>query len=184
MPPKDRTPRQRRTLDRHGQLALRGLRCHARSKRKGVQCGKMAIPGGTVCRWHGGNAPQVRRCAEERLANLIDKDRALRELARLAYADIGEFYDERGRLRPLSTWTPAMRATIASLKTTVYNRDGSDGRQEQALELKVWDKTRNLENLLRHLGLLTDKLQVGADAETLRLLDRLDQGRKRNAAGE
>jgi phosphopentomutase len=31
-----------------------------------------AILGGTVCRFHGGSAPQVKRKAEERLALLVD----------------------------------------------------------------------------------------------------------------
>lgn len=42
-------------------------KCHARSKRTGVQCGQWAIPGGTVCKWHGGAAPQVIAKADERL---------------------------------------------------------------------------------------------------------------------
>lgn len=48
--------------------ALHGrLRCSARSKQKGTQCGRTAIPGGTVCRYHGGAAPQVKLKAMERL---------------------------------------------------------------------------------------------------------------------
>lgn len=42
-------------------------RCSARSKQKGTQCGRTAIPGGTVCRYHGGAAPQVQAAAQERL---------------------------------------------------------------------------------------------------------------------
>lgn len=42
-------------------------RCSARSKQKGTQCGRTAIPGGTVCRYHGGLAPQVQAAAQERL---------------------------------------------------------------------------------------------------------------------
>lgn len=47
-------------------------RCSATSKAKGVQCGRSAIPGGTVCGYHGGRAPQVKRKAEERLRALVD----------------------------------------------------------------------------------------------------------------
>lgn len=56
------------------------VRCAAQSKQKGTQCTKTAIPGGTVCRYHGGRAPQVIAKAEERLMamqpkafNTIDK---------------------------------------------------------------------------------------------------------------
>lgn len=42
-------------------------KCSAKSKRTGKQCGQWAIPGGTVCKWHGGAAPQVIAKAEQRL---------------------------------------------------------------------------------------------------------------------
>lgn len=48
-------------------------RCTATSKAKGTRCGRTAIPGGTVCRYHGGAAPQVRLKAAERLAAYQDK---------------------------------------------------------------------------------------------------------------
>lgn len=35
------------------------VKCSARAKSTGQRCGKYAIPGGTVCRIHGGAAPQV-----------------------------------------------------------------------------------------------------------------------------
>jgi len=60
-------------------------RCSARSKQTGHRCGQPAIRGGTVCRFHGGAAPQVKEAAMERLrrlqapavdriAKLIDQD--------------------------------------------------------------------------------------------------------------
>ena len=47
------------------------MRCTAKSKRTGLQCGRGAVPGATVCRHHGGYAPQVRLAAAERLASLV-----------------------------------------------------------------------------------------------------------------
>ena len=47
-------------------------RCSATNKKTGLRCKQWAILGGTVCRYHGGNAPQVRRKAEERLKALVD----------------------------------------------------------------------------------------------------------------
>ena len=46
--------------------------CHARSKTSGVQCKRHAIRGGTVCRYHGGAAPQVIAKAERRLRAMVD----------------------------------------------------------------------------------------------------------------
>lgn len=55
--------------------------CVARSKQTGKPCGRRAVPGATVCRWHGGAAPQVKRAAMERLRAL--QDPAIDRLARL-----------------------------------------------------------------------------------------------------
>lgn len=46
--------------------------CTARSKTTGKQCGRGAIPGGNVCTYHGGKAPQVIDAARRRLAALVD----------------------------------------------------------------------------------------------------------------
>jgi hypothetical protein len=48
-------------------------RCTAKSKTSGRQCAQPPIPGGTVCRYHGGAAPQVQLKAAERLAAYQDK---------------------------------------------------------------------------------------------------------------
>ena len=47
-------------------------KCTATNKKTSLRCKQWAILGGTVCRYHGGNAPQVRRKAEERLRALVD----------------------------------------------------------------------------------------------------------------
>lgn len=46
------------------------MRCTAHSKQRKAQCKRTAIPGGTVCRYHGGAAPQVMKAAAERLKEL------------------------------------------------------------------------------------------------------------------
>lgn len=45
-------------------------RCSARSKRTGQPCGQFVRLGHTVCKWHGGAAPQVKASAEARLRAL------------------------------------------------------------------------------------------------------------------
>lgn len=54
--------------------------CTARSKGSGERCRQTAIPGGTVCRFHGGGSPSVKRKAALRLAELVDP--AIATLAR------------------------------------------------------------------------------------------------------
>jgi hypothetical protein len=44
--------------------------CRAKAKHSGKPCRYPAIPGGTVCRFHGGGAPQVKAAAMDRLRAL------------------------------------------------------------------------------------------------------------------
>lgn len=49
------------------QSGTRQRRCQATAKRTGNQCGGLAMRGQQVCRKHGGNAPQNRAAAKERI---------------------------------------------------------------------------------------------------------------------
>lgn len=55
-------------------------RCTATSKQTGKRCGAWAIPGGTVCKWHGGNTPNAKKAAAQRL----QEDQARADAARFA----------------------------------------------------------------------------------------------------
>lgn len=47
-------------------------KCTATNRQK-QRCKRWPIQGGTVCRMHGGAAPQVKAAAERRLADLVPK---------------------------------------------------------------------------------------------------------------
>lgn len=65
-------PEEPTISEAHGKRSPHGGRqfCVAKAKSTGLRCTKYAIPGGTVCRIHGGASPQVKRKAEERWAEL------------------------------------------------------------------------------------------------------------------
>jgi hypothetical protein len=138
---------------------LDARRCKARSSRSGKPCQQWAIHGGTVCQAHGGRAPQVKRKAAERLADLIDPDRALREAARLAYSDVRELFDERGGLKPVKDWPDDLAAAVASVEVVKRNVDSGDGKIDDVIKLRMWDKPKNIELLFKHLGLLVEKVE-------------------------
>jgi hypothetical protein len=132
---------------------MEARRCKAKARSSGGQCRRRAIPGGFACRNHGGASPWARKKAAERLADLIDPDRALREAARIAYSDITELFDAGGRLRPMSEWPPDLAAAVKSLQSREEGENGGC-----VVAMRLWDKTRALEFLLKHLGLLKESV--------------------------
>lgn len=47
------------------------ITCTATAKSTGERCQKSPIMGGSVCKYHGGGAPQVKRAAALRLSELV-----------------------------------------------------------------------------------------------------------------
>lgn len=160
-------------------------RCKAKATTTGKPCQKYPIKGSMVCRKHGGAAPQVRAKAAERLADLIDPDRALREAAKIAYGDLTLLLDDDGRVKPKSEWPESMRGVVSAYETETLrgNVDEGDGKFDPILKtrLRVWDKPKALDMLFRHLALYNDetKVTVKGDVELIALLE---AGRKRLAS--
>ena len=163
--------------------------CKAHSARTGLPCKHPAMHGGVVCLTHGGRAPQVKRKAAQRIADMladaIDPDRVLRETGRLAYSDIRELFDADGKLidNP-KDWPDNIARAVASIEQehVTGNVDKGDGRRDQLIRTKVrlWDKTGRLQDLMKHHGQLTERLEVHL---TWNLVERLHAGRKRASAG-
>ena len=53
-------------------MAVPKPKCTATNKKTGLRCGQYPAIGATVCRFHGGGAPQVKRKAQERVLELRD----------------------------------------------------------------------------------------------------------------
>ena len=144
---------------------LKGPRCKAKSKTTKRQCGRAAIPGAVVCGYHGGKAPQVKAKAQERLADLIDPDRALRTAAALAYSDISDIYDDNYKLKPLKEWPPALRQALRRIEPKLANIDKGDGALDTVLRVELHDKIKPLEMLFKHMGLLTERVEHSGGIE-------------------
>lgn len=132
-------------------------RCKAKN-RQGNRCSRAPIAGGYVCKLHGGASPNAQRKAAERLADLIDPDRALREAARIAYSDIRDLFDADGNLKPIKDWPDHAAAGVSAVEIVKKNLAAGDGQVDTVHKLKLWDKSKNLEMLFKHLGLLTEKI--------------------------
>ncbi len=114
------------------------------------------------------------RCAE-------DADRVVRELAAIAFGDIGDVVDFAAdgphRLKPARQVTAEARKSLRSLKATVRVLPDGQGRIEK-WEVTMHDKLGALDKLARHLGLFRDEAPL-AD-----LLRRLSPDLRRLVAAE
>jgi hypothetical protein len=136
------------------------VKCRATAKATRQPCKRPAIAGGFVCLKHGGRAPQVRRKAQERLADLIDPSRALREAARLAYSDVRELFDQDGKMLPVHQWPDHLAAAIGGVEVVRRNVDSTDDHTDDVIKVKVWDKPKNLEMLFKHLNLFKEQVEL------------------------
>jgi len=92
----------------------------------------------------------------------ITAERVLKELARLAFLDIGTAFESDGRMKALADIPEDTRRAIAGLEI----EEMFDGRGEERVlagqlrKVKLADKTRTLELLGRHLGMFRDKVEL------------------------
>lgn len=101
--------------------------CSATARTTKKRCGRPAIPGGKVCRVHGGAAPQVKAKAAERIT-----ERELRDT--LGRLDITPVADPLTELQQLAgqvvAWKQLLADRVAALKSTGY--EGEYGEQIRA----------------------------------------------------
>lgn len=116
-------------------------------------------------------------------------DRVLGEMVLMGQADIGECYEVDSRGFPKIDFKmlkeTGLSKYLKSMKykemppITVVEAGIELEREVFQVEIQLWDKTRAGENLMKHLGMLKDKVEVeGLD----KLVDALRQGRTRAAA--
>lgn len=116
-------------------------------------------------------AESIQEAMDKRSDRLeITADRVLQEIAKLAFQDPRKFFDDDGRLKPISELDDNTAACIAGIET-MHKVVGEEKDGCIVLtKIKISDKGQNLERLGRHLKLFTDKTELsGADGKPLDL---------------
>lgn len=123
----------------------------------------------------GGKRPGAGRKKGSRSATTIAKEhaqaeylrhegltaqRVLEEVARIAFLDARTFWDADGNLKPLHQLTPEQGAALAGFETLVKNTKAGDGITDTVHKIKLWDKPKALEQLMKHFGLLQERVDV------------------------
>ena len=116
-----------------------------------------------------------------------DATRVLEETAAVAFSDMGKILDFSGstlRLRPANEIPEAARRSIASIKVKRYTEGkGEEAREAEILECRLWNKMDALGKLMKHLGLLNERVEhTGKDGGPLQL--QLDDQRRREFFAE
>jgi len=86
---------------------------------------------------------------------LITQDRVLKELARLAFFDVRQLYDESGNLIPVHQLPEEVAAAIGGLD--VVTETTKDLIKTATTKIKLIDKKGSLELIGRHLKMFVDR---------------------------
>jgi hypothetical protein len=107
------------------------MRCTAR-RTDGEPCGNHAIKGGTVCRYHGGSAPQVQAAAKQRLA-----EAEARKAMERYTPDRKPMENPVEALLSLASeiegWRDYLAARVSELEQADWRRDHRAGEQLNAM---------------------------------------------------
>lgn len=96
----------------------------------------------------------------------VTADRVIKELARLAFSDTRKLFDGDGTPLDITDLDDDTAACITGVDVQqIKLGDGSDDSVAQVKKIRMADKVRALELLSKHLGLLTDKVQISGDAD-------------------
>ena len=99
--------------------------------------------------------------AERSKRTEVTADRVVRELALVAFSDVGDLLDFSGdglTLRPACQVPERARRAVSSVKVRrQVEGKGEDAREVELIEFKFWSKTDALDKLARHTGVYPAK---------------------------
>ncbi len=119
---------------------------------------------------------QTLKAAQAQRLNLKADD-VLLELMRLAAVDIGEAFDDAGRLLPIRQIPPDVRRAISGVDV-----DELPGNVGVTRKVRFWDKKGALELLAKHYRLLVDRVEVNDVSDRAEKLARARERARKAAA--
>lgn len=110
----------------------------------------------------------------------LSREVIIQELLALAMSDIGEIYNEDGSVKPLHEIPANTRRAISGLDVEELFEGEGDDRKQTGISKRprLWDKTKALELLGKHLKMFTDKVELNQRPKVYRrdMTGRKDKG--------
>jgi phage terminase small subunit len=150
--PRGLTPRQRRFVEEY----LVDLNAAAAARRAGYSARNADRIGSQLLGKTGVAAAVAAAQAERAERTRVRADDVIRELALVAFSDVGQLLDLGGdapRLRPAGEIPEGARRAVGAIK--VRRAGGAE-----VVEVRLWDKLAALRQLGQHLGLFTERHEV------------------------
>lgn len=144
------------------------------------------------------SSPKIKKELDIRRAKLsrkyeISQQKVLEEMAKIAFSNVQDFYDESGNLKNITDLPRDVAASLSSVKVKNKVTENGDSLENWITEeIKLYDKKGQLDTLAKHLGLFekdnTIMLQFGLQKimdllpdsvkqdVMLALMKRVDQG--------
>ena len=102
----------------------------------------------------------------------VTQDMVVQELAKIAFFNIKDIYDEKGKLKQVNDMNDNTTKAISSIKVKQNSKTTTKDMPiehipEQMIEVKTNDKVKALELLGRHLGIFKDKIEVSEPTEKI-----------------
>lgn len=107
--------------------------------------------------------PKIQRAlakmaAPVRVAAAIEVETVVAELGHVAFADVGDVFDEEGQVLPLKDWPEYLRRCVASFEVDQFGLP---------TKVRFWSKNDALDKLMRYLGAYQDSITVKHDLEAI-----------------
>lgn len=95
----------------------------------------------------------------------ITAERILKELSHMAFLDMRLAFNPNGTLKPPAEWPDDIARSLASTETLeVFAGTGAMRvKIGETQKVKIWDKTKALELLGKHLKMFTEKVELGGN---------------------
>lgn len=113
--------------------------------------------------------PRVKEAVAEATKRRTDKvgfdaERVLEEIAKIAFSDVSELFDEGGNLKPITKIDRQLAKAIQAFEVVSKQKPTRKGEPiefEYTYKIKLWDKLGALDKLGRHLKLFMDYKPIG-----------------------